>query len=309
MRKNRYEKIPFSDELFPIRFLRNCSRDETKVLDDDSIATWHEQLEILYVCEGELEVDCGYRQYLCRPGDIVIVNPFEEHMVGYHAGHPCYHVIMIDSKLYEGGTPDLCGLKYLMPINGRRLKFNNLIRGNRKVSAILQELIEECEMRQYAFEVAVKGNILRLLAELFRSELGTADREEKLISKRDGYGAIAPVFNFIADHYNRKIKLDDLAQLCCIDASHLCRVFKKLTGKSVMEYLNEYRISKAQLLLLTTDLSIGEIAGRVGYGDGGYMTRRFKAVCGVSPGKFRDSAEGCDAALRGAESRARGREA
>lgn len=284
----QYDEISYSDELFPIRILWNFQPDKNRILNEDSVVTWHEQLEILYMLDGEIQIDCGYRRYICGKGDIVIVNPCEEHVIGYHSGNPAYHCIMIDPKFYESGTLDLCELKYMMPINGRQLKFNNLVRNNERVTIILQELIEECKEQQYAFEVAVKGNFLRLLAELFRSELSALSRDEKVISDKANYELIAPVFSYIAENYNKKIALNDLAALCCINVSYLCRMFKKLTGKTIIEYLNEYRLSKVQLMILTTDMSIGEIAVRTGYTDGGYMMRRFKAAYGFSPGKFRE---------------------
>ena len=91
----------------------------------------------------------------------------------------------------------------------------------------------------------MKGNLLRLLAELFRSELSGLQGDEKVIADKANYELVAPVFPYIAEHYAQKITLKDLAAACCVNVSHLCRVFKKLTGKTVMEYLNEYRLSKA----------------------------------------------------------------
>ncbi len=283
----QYEEIPFIDDLFPVRILWNFRLGQDAVLREDSVVTWHEQLEILYILEGKIQIDCGYRRYICDKGDIVIVNPCEEHVVGYHSGNPSYHCIMIDPKFYAGGLLDRCGLQYMLPINGQQMKFNNLIRGNGKVSDILQELIAECEERRYAFEVAVKGNLLRLLAELFRSEMSGLQGDEKVIADKANYELVAPVFPYIAEHYAQKITLKDLAAACCVNVSHLCRVFKKLTGKTVMEYLNEYRLSKAQMLLVTTDLGLCEIAAQAGYTDMGYMMRRFKAAYGISPGRFR----------------------
>ncbi len=285
---NQYEKIPFSNELFPIRILWDCHPDRLQNSGEKSGGTWHEQLEILYVLQGKIRVDCGYRRYLCNSGDIVIVNPCEAHAVNFHSGSPSYHCIMIDSKFYDNGIPDICGLKYTMPMNGRQLKFNNLIRNNERVRIILQELITECREQKYAYEVAAKGYFLCLLAELFRNELNSVNRFEKVISEKANYDLIAPVFSYIAENYGKKILLNDLAASCCISSAHLCRVFKKITGKTVIEYLNEYRLSKVYLLLLTTDKNISEIASETGYSDTGYLWRRFKSLYGFSPMKLRE---------------------
>lgn len=284
----QYESIPFSDELFPVKILWNSEPELRSSAPHHG--TWHEQLEILYILNGKIRVDCGYRRYICEPGDIIIVNPCETHMVYYHSGTPSYHCLMFDSKFYDSGMLDLCRLKYMMPMNGRQLKFNNLIRNNARVSSILQEIIRECREQNYAYEVAAKGHFLCLLAELFRSELSAINQSENMIPIKSEHEMIASVFNYIAENYTKKITLDDLSSLCCVNSSHLCRVFKKITGKTVIEYVNEYRLSKVHLLLLTSDKSLSEIAAETGYSDMGYLSRRFKALHGFSPNKLREMA-------------------
>ncbi len=285
--RKAYEEIPFSDELFPIRILWNCRPGKVGASDPDAPGLWHEQLEILFVLTGKITVECGYRRYVCDAGDIVVVNPCETHSVGYCSGEPSYHCFMIDPRLYDSGRSDLCGIKYLLPMNGRRLKFNNLVRGNEKASGLLRDLVTECSEKPYAYELAVKADILRLLAELFRSELSALSGADADVSDRSGFELISPVFSYIAEHYRTRIGLEELARLCCITPSHLCRVFKKVTGKTVVDYINEFRIEKAQALLLTTDRSIADVACEVGFSDGGYFSRRFKALNGFPPGELR----------------------
>lgn len=286
-----YEKIKFNDILFPISIQldRTISYKEDSSHPDDR--HWHEQLEVLYVLDGKLSVKCGYRHYICDQGDAIIINPCEPHRVDYHSGNPKFHCILIDPKLYESGILDLCELKYLMKMNGKSLVFNNLIRDNCNVTSILEVLFSECRAEEYAYEVAVKGNILRLLAELFRTEISNTVTQNNNISTKSGFSLIEPVFNYIAEHYSEKITLTKLADICCVNASHLCRVFKKVTDKTIMDYLTEYRIGKAGVLLLTTDKSIGEIAYETGYTDSGHFSRSFKSVYGISPIKFKKTGQ------------------
>jgi hypothetical protein len=66
-----------------------------------------------------------------------------------------------------------------------------------------------------------------------------------------------------------------------------CRFFKKMTGRSALAYVNEYRIEKATVLLTKTDEPIGEIAESVGFDDLNYFSRVFKKVKKCSPGEYR----------------------
>ena len=64
-------------------------------------------------------------------------------------------------------------------------------------------------------------------------------------------------------------------------------IFKARANRSVIEYVNEIRISHAKSLLEKESLAIGEIACRVGFNDINYFSRRFKAVTGMTPSEYK----------------------
>jgi YesN/AraC family two-component response regulator len=66
-------------------------------------------------------------------------------------------------------------------------------------------------------------------------------------------------------------------------------MFKKYTKTSFITYINELRIKKALELLKDTDLSIKDIAQRVGYNNLNYFYKNFKTVTGITPGIFKGS--------------------
>lgn len=278
-RETWYETIPFSDESFPIRALLNR---ESRTPDP---VTWHEQIEILYILEGNLICECNFVHYLCGPGDIIIINPCEAHAVFPFENPARFHCLMIDPRLC-GGRDDINVRKYIEPYTERRIRFNNSIHSEEKVRGILEELIEAYAESAVGYELAVKGNLLRLLALLFRYEVS----EEEIAPKRGNYESIAPALQYIAEHYTKDITLADLSSQCCMNRSYFCRQFHEITGKTAMAYLNEYRLAKAKALLLTTQDSISEIAVSTGFADNSYFTRKFKELYGISPSAMRRSA-------------------
>ncbi len=285
-RETWYETIPFSDEAFPIRVLfdmesRFPTEQDATISENHSI-TWHEQLEILYILEGNLICECDFRHYVCGEGDIVIINTCEAHAFGYFEKPARYHCIMIDPRLC-GGRDDISVQKYLEPITNRRLRFNNVISGNEKARAIIEEMIEEIRAAAPGYELSVKGNLLRLLSLLFRSEIA-AEEEQK---KNGDLNAIAPALRYIADHFVQDISLAELASVCCMNRSYFCRQFHEITGRTAIAYVNEYRLAKAKALLLTTSRCISEIAAATGFADSSYFTRKFKELYGSSPSAMR----------------------
>lgn len=78
----------------------------------------------------------------------------------------------------------------------------------------------------------------------------------------------------------------DLAERCSVSVSTFQRIFKKGYGRTVSEYRNELRISKAKELLITGNHSVEEVANKLGFCDSAYFSRCFKKTEGLSPKKY-----------------------
>jgi AraC-like DNA-binding protein len=86
------------------------------------------------------------------------------------------------------------------------------------------------------------------------------------------------------------VSVAELARLAGLSNSHFSALFKASTGYGVVEYVKRLRSARARELLMTTNLSIGEIATQIGYADAFYFSRQFRAVNGTSPSAFRAGA-------------------
>ena len=95
---------------------------------------------------------------------------------------------------------------------------------------------------------------------------------------------------YIQRNYSRAFSLKELSATIGVSKSYLSRIFKMETGISLWDYLNRYRIQKAQELLLLTSDSITEIAAKVGFEDVGYFGRVFRGVTGCSPRAYKQKA-------------------
>jgi two-component system response regulator YesN len=94
---------------------------------------------------------------------------------------------------------------------------------------------------------------------------------------------------YINENFDKDITLEDVSGHVHISPYHFSHEFKKFTGMNFIEYLTKTRIKEAKKLLLTTDLSIGEISNQVGYDDPSYFGRVFKSMEGMPPSKFKVS--------------------
>lgn len=94
---------------------------------------------------------------------------------------------------------------------------------------------------------------------------------------------------WLQDNYHREILFPQIAARFGMSARTLNRRFKSALGQTPLEYLQEIRINTAKDLLKTSNLSISEIADKVGYYDTGYFTRLFKKHLDTTPNGYRNT--------------------
>ena len=97
--------------------------------------------------------------------------------------------------------------------------------------------------------------------------------------KEDGIQFLVPIEN----HYNEKISLDFLSDMFFIDKFHLCHTFRKETGMTIIDFINQKRITQAGILLKGTNKSVNEISTLVGFPNQNYFGVVFKKQYGKSP--------------------------
>lgn len=95
--------------------------------------------------------------------------------------------------------------------------------------------------------------------------------------------------NYIREHMDKEITLEELLRLTGMSKSHFSRNFKKITGKTFVTYLNDMRIESAKKYLEETKQPIYWIANQVGYTDEHYFRRIFRERTGVNPKQYREN--------------------
>ena len=92
---------------------------------------------------------------------------------------------------------------------------------------------------------------------------------------------------YINTKYCESIMVQQIADHCGVDRAYLSKIFKYATGKTLQEYLIQFRIKRAKQLLKDTDLSVKYVSYSVGYNDPFTFSKVFKKQEGVSPSVWR----------------------
>jgi AraC family transcriptional activator of pobA len=108
--------------------------------------------------------------------------------------------------------------------------------------------------------------------------------------RRSNETMLAEVFDVIQRRFAEPLSLRDVAASVGVTPGYLTTVVRRRTGRTVLDWITEHRMTRARRLLAETDLPVGEIARRVGLPDPGYFTRVFRANNGVTPREWRREA-------------------
>ena len=146
---------------------------------------------------------------------------------------------------------------------------------------------DELAARREGYRQAVLAHLTLLLIDLARLA-------DDIVSdlRRSGEPLLAEVFSVIDRRLSEPLSLSDVAHEVGMTAGHLTTLVRRRTGRTVGEWINERRMSRARDLLSETDLAVSEVATRVGMADPGYFSRQFRRTHGVPPREWRRRGHG-----------------
>lgn len=118
---------------------------------------------------------------------------------------------------------------------------------------------------------------------------GASGRRMKRDAVAKQHGTMRKVLSFIEAHYTEgNFGLTGIAEVMGIHSSYLSRQFKEIMGQNFVSYMNQYKIEKAQFMLLDTSLAVNEISEAVGFTTIQHFMKSFKKITGYSPGAYRN---------------------
>lgn len=151
------------------------------------------------------------------------------------------------------------------------------------------------KLKQKLLDIVVQEPFDRLL--LFLSvlqELATTEHFELLTGP--GYTnmltpeeseRINKIHDFVKDNFYEQITLGEVVDRVSMGKKAFCRFFKKTFNKSFFEFVNEYKVNMASKMLIDTDISVSEVAYKMGYNNLSFFYRQFHKFKNTSPLKFR----------------------
>ncbi len=279
-----YEKFDTMDQSLPVVFHKDYLTNRGA---DHFSCHWHEKIELLYFIKGEVLIKCNSLDFIARKGDLIVVNSNELHQGNLLSDSAEYYCIIFDTALFQSRYIDACETKYINPISQNRILFKNKVNSSLEVKKCISEFIKEYEQKEIGYEMAVKSIIYRLLVLLLRNHVQLVLTSKEYDTRMKNLKRFNNVLEYIENHYNEKIAIEQLCDISNISRFHFCRLFKSITGKTLKDYLNLLRVNKAELLLKDGELNVTEVAMACGFDDINYFSRVFKKYKKVPPSSIK----------------------
>lgn len=138
-------------------------------------------------------------------------------------------------------------------------------------------LVEEDLGRRFALELA------RLLVMFLKRPGGQSQFSSELTSQLASPDRLEDLVDWIRDHLNRPLAIEDLARRSNMSARNFQRVFTRQCGMPPAKFIERLRVERARLIIEDTGLSMAEIARKSGFDSEQRMRRAFKRVLGINP--------------------------
>ncbi len=256
---------------------------------------WHTSVEILYFLQDSATVCVGSSYYNVKSGDLIIINAGEVHSVsGDQYKTPTHFVLrVIPELLYISGN-DSFEANYLLPFTISGLTQHRVISKDHlrdsPVVPLMNEVYSEFHSKPFGYELSIQANISKIFLWILRYWQSQGMQIQQLfLHNSQDYTRLKKLFKYVQNHYHEPIHVSDMADLCNMNYSYFSRYFKKLTGKTFVEYVNYIRLTEAEKLLLTTNLNVTQIAFSTGFSSASYFIKIFKKHRGLSPNKMRST--------------------
>ncbi|NDW08668.1 AraC family transcriptional regulator [Dysgonomonas sp. 520] len=248
---------------------------------------------IYYVTGGEAKTYINGKAYTLTPGNLYLTPPFTLHddesdsffsLYYIHFYEKTYNKESVFDKLdfpveLNANTLDSPLIERLLEINPER-HLHHIDPRVYDNTPSFSKFIADNYLLPIHIQLETRGILYQIMAKF----MGLAQLKSRYKDIR-----IDKCLRYIHENTDKNVELSQLTDISCITKDHLIRIFKKETGYTPIKYINIKKIERAQLLLLTTNMSIADVALELSIDNVSYFNRLFKQYTNLAPSQYRNN--------------------
>lgn len=273
--EKHYEKHVTDSELpiiFHTDFLKRNGflyTDDMAIVHPKFRAHWHENIELLYMLEGECDVITNSVKIHAVPGDIALMNSNMVHIVEATTEYAKYYCLIVDANFLKSFGIDI-----------EHTLFERRIRDEHTAKLYLEAVRIAKGTGEYK-TIDLKIALLSLAADLMKNH--SDDEYSPDSNSNPKTETVKKAIEYIKINYAKPLKVDELAKKLGFTKYYLCHIFSEITGSTVINHLNYVRCKNARKLILSGQCNITEAAERCGFTNMSYFAKIYKNVIGELP--------------------------
>ncbi len=245
---------------------------------------FHPEYELVYIegADGPRQVGDHLSRY--TGSDLVLIGPYIPHLNFDYGVRTDYRKVVVQMLpdfmgTALGQTPEFSDIARLFELARQGIAFDGKTR--QEAGQRLLALQTRSHFRQLIELLA----IFQLLATSADATLLHSRPVEQAYNQRQ-QDRIQQIYQFIDQHYQRRIEVGEVADLANLTPAAFCRYFREMTRMTFTEYVNQYRVAQAKKGLLQ-DQSVTEACFESGFESLSYFNRVFRRVTGQNPLAFK----------------------
>jgi AraC-like DNA-binding protein len=246
----------------------------------------HPFYELVYVSSGKLNISSESYNGILDKGKIIIHKPNERHSLMID-GDFSPTVIIIGFTCKEKELDKFSKSPFSLS-HTDVTKLAEIVKEGRNVFAPPYD-VPVYNMKKKKNIPYGAEQMLKLLLEYFLiGILRELNREEYVEEKTENEKlSVSEIARYLDDNYKEKITIDELSFIFKTNRTTLCKEFKNVYNKTIIEYLNDKKILKAKEKIKNTNKTLTEISEELNFDSIHYFTRFFKKITGISPKEYR----------------------
>ncbi|MCK9860793.1 AraC family transcriptional regulator [Paenibacillus sp. ATY16] len=286
MRSDLWENTLMTDPALPINVFHPTFR-----IGCSLPLHWHEHFELIYVESGEVLYTIGGQPFPTKPGDMLFVNSGELHSASsLNPNEPfTIYALVFNPSILGLKEPHIVDL--VAPYTNGMSMIANRIEQNDPWYPLLKQttmqLAEEFERKPRGYELAVRSYCQLLFTWLSREFTVMQRSDTEMNAFRERTNRFKELLTRLESDVAERVTVEQAASFVHMSPYHFCRMFKKVTGQTFVQYMNLNRINRAEYLLKNTAMSVTDIAAEIGCSSINSFSKLFRQLRGVSPRDLR----------------------
>lgn len=248
----------------------------------------HDFWEMVYVDNGEISVLADNTGYMVRQGEAIFHKPMEFHTLASNRVDP--HNVLVVTFTAQGEAMRFFENQILAVDGRQRRLLGVMLEETQKVFGTATDILShKHRLLEPGAEIGAQQLVISILEQFLISLIrtnqtsGRSGRKSERAKKNVQSALIDAVEQYLSEHLYDGLSLAALAREFHTSKSHLCEMFKEVTGKSPMAAYLDLKIAEAKRLIRKNELNYTQIAEKLGYSNVHNFSRAFKERTGFSP--------------------------